>query len=132
MDLKGKDVYIISRNHNDDDFNPLMFTGEQIQEAAKNPEAIGKILVDMAYAEGIVETQNGIMCYERNTKQNKRLHEHESGMEDLLTGGWIRLLLEFTPQWKLEGCEEVNDCVNAGIAVIHGRHRGFYLLEFLK
>jgi hypothetical protein len=69
------DRLIISDNR-EDPGNPLVFDGEAIDAAARNPMAIGKLLpeasaqrlVDQDWAEGTDPTSGGL-CDERNSHQ---------------------------------------------------------------
>ena len=95
---------IISDNR-DDPGNPLVLDGEAIDAAAKDPLAIGQLMVDQVYvwAEGTDPTGGGLY-YERNSHRHRHLQAFETGSEDMMTGGWVR---------------------------IHGTHREVLLVEFL-
>ncbi len=62
-----------------------------VDAAALDPLAIGKIMVDQVWAEGINPTGGGLY-YERNSNQHRRLQAFETGSEDFMTGGWVRVL----------------------------------------
>ena len=81
---------IISDNR-DDPGHPLILDGDAIEGAAQDPVAIGKLMVDQAWAEGGDPTGGGLY-YERNTNQHRRLQAFETGSEDFMTGGWVRVL----------------------------------------
>lgn len=84
------DRLIISDNR-EDPGNPLVLDGEAIDAAARDPLAIGKIMVDQVWAEGTDPTGGGLY-YERNSNQHRRLQAFETGSEDFMTGGWVRVL----------------------------------------
>lgn len=132
MDLSETKMLIVSVNPNDESAEPMMLSGEEIAEKAKVPSEIGKVLVDMAYAEGIVNGNRGIMAYEKNTKRPKRLARFETGYEDLMTGGWVRVLLDVEEGFRIENDTIVSDSIARGDAVHHGCHRGVHLVEFVR
>jgi hypothetical protein len=84
------DRLIISDNRKDPG-NPLVLDGEAIDAAARDPLAIGKLMVDQVWAEGTDPTGGGLY-YERNSNQHRRLKVFETGSEDFMTGGWVRVL----------------------------------------
>ena len=84
------DRLIISDNR-EDPGNPLVLDGEAIDAAARDPLAIGKLMVDQVWAEGTDPTGGGLY-YERNSNQHRRLQVFETGSEDFMTGGWVRVL----------------------------------------
>lgn len=90
---------IISDNR-DDRGNPLVLDGEAIDAAAKDPAAIGKLMVDQAWAEGGDPT-GGALYYERSSSSHRRLQAFETGSESFMTGGWVRVLV--TPSWLGSG-----------------------------
>ena len=61
------------------------------REDPGNPLAIGKIMVDQVWAEGTDPTGGGLY-YERNSNKHRRLQVFETGSEDFMTGGWVRVL----------------------------------------
>jgi hypothetical protein len=77
---------IISDNR-EDPGNPLVLDGEAIDAAARDPLAIGKLMVDQVWAEGGDPTGGGLY-YERNSNRHRRLQAFETGSEDFMTGGW--------------------------------------------
>ncbi len=77
---------IISDNR-DEPGNPLVLDGEAIDAAARDPLAIGKLMVDQVWAERTDPTGGGLY-YERNSNQHRRLQAFETGNEDIMTGGW--------------------------------------------
>jgi hypothetical protein len=81
---------IISDNR-EDPGNPLVLDGEAIDAAARDPLAIGKLMVDQVWAEGGDPTGGGLY-YERNSNRHRRLKAFETGSEDFMTGGWVRVL----------------------------------------
>jgi hypothetical protein len=94
---------LIISDSRDDPGNPLVIDGEAIDAAAKDPLAIGQLMVDQVWAEGTDPTGGGLY-YERNSHCHRHLQAFETGSEDMMTGGWVR---------------------------IHGTHREVLLVEFL-
>jgi hypothetical protein len=82
---------LIVSDNRDDPGNPLVLDGEAIDAAAQDPLAIGKLMVDQVWAEGTDPTGGGLY-YERNSNQHRRLQAFETGSEDFMTGGWVRVL----------------------------------------
>jgi hypothetical protein len=118
---------IISDNR-DDPGNPLILDGEAIDAAADDPLAIGKLMVDQVWAEGTDPTGGGLY-YERNSNRHRRLQAFETGSEDFMTGGWVRVLASAEQVRKERpGMERA---AKAGLVRIHGIHRGVLLVEFL-
>ena len=118
---------IISDNR-DDPGTPLILDGDAIEGAAQDPVAIGKLMVDQAWAEGGDPT-GGVLYYERNTNQHRRLQAFETGSEDFMTGGWVRVLASAEQVRKERpGMERA---ARDGLVRIHGSHRGVLLVEFL-
>ena len=113
---------IISDNR-EDPGNPLVLDGEAIDAAAQDPLAIGRLMVDQVWAEGTDPTGGGLY-YERNTNQHRRLQVFETGSEDFMTGGWVRVLASAEQVRKERAAK-------AGLVRIHGTHRGVLLVEFL-
>ena len=77
---------------NGDPMTSLVMDGDTMQQAAADPDAIGRVMVDQAYAEGHEDLTGCSIYYERNTNSKRMLERYESGMEDLLTGGWVRVI----------------------------------------
>jgi hypothetical protein len=119
-------VYVVSGNG--EPLGSLVLNGATIAEAAKDPAAIGRLMVDMAYAEGAGDLSDYMLTYERNNNPIRVLEGFETGMEDFLTGGWVRVL---TPP-KLADMERpiINKMISDGTAVDHGLYRGVRLIEF--
>ena len=118
---------IISDNR-DDPGNPLILDGDAIEGAAQDPVAIGKLMVDQVWAEGGDPTGGGLY-YERNSGQHRRLQAFETGCEDFMTGGWVRVLASAAQVRKERpGMEQA---AREGLVTIHGTHRGVLLVEFL-
>ena len=118
---------IISDNR-DDAGNPLILDGEAIDVAAQDPLAIGKLMVDQVWAEGIDPTGGGLY-YERSSNRHRRLQAFETGHEEFMTGGWVRVLASAEQvQRERPGMEQA---ARAGLVKIHGTHRGVLLVEFL-
>jgi hypothetical protein len=113
---------IISDNR-DDPGNPLVLDGEAIDAAAQDSLAIGKLMVDQVWAVGTDPTGGGLY-YERNSNQHRRLQAFETGSEDFMTGGWVRVLASAEQVRKERAAK-------AGLVKIHGSHRGVLLVEFL-
>jgi hypothetical protein len=63
---------LIVSDNRDDPCNPLVLDGEAIDAAARDPLAIGKLMVDQVWAEGTDPTGGGLY-YERNSNQHRRL-----------------------------------------------------------
>lgn len=68
-------------------------------------------------------------CYERSGNTHRRLRAFETGHEELMTGGWGRVLV---------GAEELRKerlgmerAATRGLVRLHGHHRGVLLVEFL-
>jgi hypothetical protein len=121
------DRLIISDNREDPD-NPLVLDGEAIDAAARDPLAIGKLMVDQVWAEGTDPTGGGLY-YERNSNQHRRLQVFETGSEDFMTGGWVRVLA--TAEQVLKERPGMDRAAKAGLVRIHGTHRGVLLVVFL-
>jgi hypothetical protein len=118
---------IISDNP-EDPGNPLMLDGAAIDAAARDPAAIGKVMVDQVWAEGTDPT-GGALYYERRTNRHRRLQPFETGHEDFMTGGWVRVLVSAEQrQHDREGMERASA---DGLVCQHGTHRGVLLVEFL-
>lgn len=118
---------IISDNR-DEPGNPLILDGEAIDAAAQNPLAIGQLMVDQVWAEGTDPTGGGLY-YERNSQRHRRLQAFETGSEDLMTGGWVRVLVS-ADQVRRER-QAMEQAAGRGLVKIHGTHRGVLLVEFL-
>ena len=118
---------IISDNR-DDPGNPLVLDGEAIDAAASDPVAIGKLMVDQVWAEGTDPTGGG-PYYERSSNRHRRLQAFETGSEDFMTGGWVRVLV--TPGQLERERAGMEQAASRGLVSIHGSHRGVLLVEFL-
>ena len=118
---------IISDNR-DDPGNPLILEGEAIDVAAHEPLAIGKLMVDQVWAEGTDPTGGGLY-YERSSNRHRRLQAFETGHEDFMTGGWVRVLA--TAEQVRKERAGMEQAARAGLVKIHGTHRGVLLVEFL-
>ena len=112
---------------NGDPLTSLVMDGNTVQAAAQEPDAIGRLMVDQAYSEGN-ELEGFSIYYERNTNNKRMLERYESGMEDLLTGGWVRVLTP--PKQALQEQKPLQTMVNHGDATCHGVYRGVRLIEF--
>jgi len=84
-------------------------------------------LVDQVWAEGSDPTGGGLY-YERNSNQLRRLQAFETGSEDFMTGGWVRVLAS-AAQVRKERPAMVQ-AAREGLVTIHGTHRGVPLVEF--
>ena len=51
-------------------------------------------MVDQVWEEGTDPTGGGLY-YERKSNRHRRLQAFETGSEDFMTGGWVRVLVEF-------------------------------------
>jgi hypothetical protein len=111
---------IISDNR-DDPGNPLVLDGEAIEGAASDPAAIGKLMVDQVWAEGADPT-GGALYYERNSNEHRRLQAFETGYEELMTGGWVRVLV--TPEQLERERAGMEQAASSGLVSQHGTHRG--------
>ena len=118
---------IISDNR-DEPGNPLILDGEDIDAAAKDPLAIGQLMVDQVWAEGTDPTGGGLY-YERNSQRHRRLQAFETGSEDLMTGGWVRVLVSADQVGRERAAME--QAARRGLVRIHGTPRGVLLVEFL-
>ena len=118
---------IISDNR-DDPGNPLVLDGEAIEGAASEPAAIGKLMVDQVWAEGTDPT-GGALYYERSSNEHRRLQAFETGYEELMTGGWVRVLV--TPEQLERERAGMEQATLQGLVSQHGTHRGVLLVEFL-
>ena len=118
---------IISDNR-EDPGNPLVLDGEAIDAAARDPQAIGQLMVDQVWAEG-TDPAGGALYYERSGNTHRRLRAFETGHEELMTGGWVRVLVG-ADQLRKErlGMERA---AADGLVRLHGHHRGVLLVEFL-
>ena len=71
----------------------------------------------------------GGLYYEHNSNQHRRLQVFETGSEDFMTGGWVRVLASAEQVRKERtGMEQA---AKAGLVKMHGTHRGVLLVEFL-
>ncbi|MFM7514491.1 MAG: hypothetical protein ACKO3F_14270 [Cyanobium sp.] len=118
---------IISDNR-DDPGNPLVLDGEAIEGTASDPAAIGKLMVDQVWAEGTDPT-GGALYYKRSSNEHRRLQAFETGYEELMTGGWVRVLI--TPQQLERERGGMQQAARDGLVTIHGSHRDVLLVEFL-
>ena len=119
--------FIISDNR-EDPGNPLVLDGEASDAAAKDPLAIGKLMVDQVWAEGTDPTGGGLY-YERNCNRYRRLQAFETGSEAMMTGGWVRALAS-AEQLRKE-LAAMEQAASRDLVKIHGSHRGVLLVEFL-
>jgi transglutaminase-like putative cysteine protease len=85
-------------------------------------------LVDQVWAEGTDPTGGGLY-YERNSNQHRWLQVFETGSEDFMTGGWVRVLA--TAEQVRKERPGMERAAKAGLVTIHGTHRGVLLVEFL-
>jgi hypothetical protein len=90
--------------------------------------AIGKLMVDQVWAEGTDPTGGGLY-YERNSNRHRRLQAFETGSEDFMTGGWVRVLA--TAEQVSRERAGMEQAARRGLVTIHGSHRGVLLVEFL-
>lgn len=105
----------------------MVMSGDTVQAAAQDPDAIGRLMVDQAYSEGN-ELEGFSIYYERNTSKKRMLERYETGFEDLLTGGWVRVLTP--PRQALEEQKAMQNIISHGDATCHGVYRGVRLIEF--
>ena len=85
-------------------------------------------MVDQAWAEGADPAGGGLYC-ERNSNRHRRLQAFETGCEDFMTGGWVRVLASAEQVRKERPGMEQG--AREGLVTIHGTHRGVLLVEFL-
>ncbi len=119
---------LIVSDNREDPGNPLVLDGEAIDEAARDPVAIGKLMVDQVWAEGINPTGGGLY-YERKNHRHRRLQPFETGSEDFMTGGWVRVLA--SPEQLQRERIGMESAAARGLVKLHGTHRGVLLVEFL-
>jgi hypothetical protein len=119
---------LIVSDNRDDPGNPLVLDGEAIDAAASDPVAIGKLMVGQVWAEGTDPTSGGLY-YERSSNRHRRLQAFETGSEDFMTGGWVRVLASAEQVRKERGGMEQS--ASRALVSIHGSHRGVLLVEFL-
>ena len=119
---------LIVSDNRDDPGNPLVLDGDAIDAAAQDPLAIGKLMVDQVWAEG-TDPSGGGLYFEGNSNQQRRLQVFETGSEDFMTGGWVRVLAS-AEQVRKER-PGMGQAARAGLVKIHGTHRGVLLVEFL-
>jgi len=119
---------IFVASSNGDPMTSMVMSGDTMQQAAADPDAIGRVMVDQAYAEGHADLTGCSIYYERNTNSKRMLERYETGMEDLLTGGWVRVIT--TPKQALQEQKPIQVMVNHGDATCHGVYRGVRLIEF--
>lgn len=119
---------LIVSDNRDDPGNPLVLDGAAIDAAASDPVAIGKLMVDQVWAEGTDPTGGGLY-YERNSNRHRRLQAFETGSEDFMTGGWVRVLV--TPEQLERERAGMKQATKQSLVSQHGTHRGVLLVEFL-
>jgi hypothetical protein len=84
-------------------------------------------MVDQVWAEGTDPTGGGLY-YERKSNRHRRLQAFETGSEEMMTGGWVRVLASAGQvQKERAGMERA---ARRGLVTIHGTHRGVLLVEF--
>ncbi len=85
-------------------------------------------MVDQAWAED-ADPAGGGLYYERNSNPHRRLQAFETGSEDLMAGGWERVLASAEQVRKERpGMEQA---ARESLVTIRGTHRGVLLVEFL-
>lgn len=105
----------------------MLLTGATIQEAAKSPEAIGRLMVDMAYSEGH-ELDGHCLYFERASNSFRLLKEFQTGFEEFITGGWVRVITP--PHLYAKEQKDVQELIDVKDAICHGIYRGCMLIEF--
>jgi hypothetical protein len=85
-------------------------------------------MVDQAWAEGSDPT-GGALYYERRTNRFRRLQPFETGHEDFMTGGWVRVLV--SAEQRQRDRAGMERAAADGLVQPHGTHRGVLLVEFL-
>jgi hypothetical protein len=119
---------LIVSDNRDDPGNSLVLDGAAIDAAASDPVAIGKLMVDQVWAEGSDPTGGGLY-YERNSNRHRRLQAFETGSEDFMTGGWVRVLASAEQVRKERAGME--QAASRELVSIRSSHRGVLLVEFL-
>lgn len=110
-----------------DGSEPLVLSGKDIDTAAKDPKAIGQLMVDMALAEG-KDLTGCALYFEHNSLPKPMLSQWATGLENLITGGWVRII---TSRKQLASERlDLDRAVLHGDATIHGTHRGVLLVQF--
>lgn len=127
---------VISTDPNGDGTNRLTLDHATVVAAAADPEAIGRLMVDMAASEGHDLTPCGrgatpalgeiCLCYERTSTKRCVLSEFRTGMEDFFTGGWVRVLLRPDAE-ELAVWQQLHQ---RGLVTFYGLHRGVHLVAF--
>ena len=110
-----------------DPLSDQILTGDTIQEAAKDPGAIGRLLIDMAFSEG-KDIESCAFYIERSSNAKRMLDQFATGAEDFMTGGWVRVITP--PHLYLKEQPQIQAMLNHGNAVDHGFYRGVRLIEF--
>jgi hypothetical protein len=113
-----------------DPLTSMALSGDTIAEAAKDPAAIGRLLVDMAIAEDNRDLAGYSLAYERNDAPIRRLQQFETGYEDFLTGGWVRVLN--SPAQTTHAAAAIASRIAQGVLADHGTYRGVRLLQFIS
>ena len=78
-------------------------------------------MVDQVRAEGAAPTGGGLYD-KRNSNRHRRLQAFETGSEDFMTGGWVRVLAS-AEQVRKER-PGIERAAKAGLVRLHGTHRG--------
>ena len=63
------------------------------------------------------------------SQRHRRLQAFETSSEDLMTGGWVRVLVSADQVGRERAAME--QAARRGLVRIHGTHRGVLLVEFL-
>lgn len=80
------------------------------------------------WAEGTDPTGGGFH-YEPSSNRHRRPQAFDTGSEDFMTGGWVRVLASAAQVRKERAGME--QAASPGLVSIHGSHRGVLLVEFL-
>jgi hypothetical protein len=99
-------------------------------------EGLGPELIEMVHLVGDrghtchgSTSTGGALYYERSSNEHRRLQAFETGYEDLMTGGWVRVLV--TPEQLERERAGMKQATKQSLVSQHGTHRGVLLVEFL-
>lgn len=106
---------------------PLAFTQETIAAAANDPEAIGRLMVDLAQAERGHTLAGHALYYEHSAAPAAQLSAYRTGLEQWTTGDWVRCI---TSPAQLERERlQLDRAAAAGDLTVYGTHRGVLLVH---
>lgn len=123
--LSGETNVVTSTNG--DPLTTMILTGSTIDEAAKNPKAIARLMIDMVYSEG-KNPEGCALYFEHRDNKRRVLKQWETGCEPHMTGGWVRVVTAaHVYQREKAGIKQQ---IRIGRAVDHGVYRGCRMVEF--